>query len=169
MNMNDINNLKKELDLKIHAFFKDNQAYLDYLLQTKKNFLYRYLETSTDKNISISSLDEKTLIAESFESNMGDAFKILDPEIKEGIKTLAKSTPREAKPKIKYSLKTTLEDLRGDSGTIVIESSVNWGFPDFLNHKENLKKKQVVFKYNDPNVFRKELALKYEEACELFN
>ena len=43
MDMNDINNLKKELDIKIHALFKDNQAYLDYLLQTKKNFLYRYL------------------------------------------------------------------------------------------------------------------------------
>ncbi|QDK42584.1 hypothetical protein DOM21_14215 [Bacteriovorax stolpii] len=169
MDMNDINNLKKELDIKIHALFKDNQAYLDYLLQTKKNFLYRYLETSTDKDIKIVSSNEKTLLAQSYESNMGDAFKIADAEVKEGIKNLAKSVPREQKPQVQYSLKTTLEELRGDNGKIVIESKINWGFPEFNDSKGNFKKKQVVFEYHDPNVFRKELALKFEEACELFN
>lgn len=167
--MNDINNLKKELDIKIHTLFKDQEAYLDYLLQTKKNFLYRYLETSTDKDLKIKSVDDKTLLAESYESNMGDAFKIADQDIKEGIKHLAKTIPREQKPKVQYSLKTTMEDLRADSGKIVIESKINWGFPDFLDEKGNHKKKKVVFTFNDPTIFRKELALMYEEACELFN
>lgn len=167
--MNDINNLKKELDEKIHNLFHDNKAYLDYLLQTKSNFLYRYLETSSDKNIQIQSLDAKTLLAESFESNMGDAFKISDKDIKDGIKALAKSVPRENNPRVRYSLKTTLEDLKGDSGKIAIEAAVDWGFPDFSNSNSTSKKKRVSFSYNDPNVFRKELALKYEEACEIFN
>lgn len=167
--MNDITNLKKELDEKIHNLFKDNKAYLNYLLQTKSNFLYRYMETSSDKNISIESLDPKTLMATSYESNMGNAFKISDSEIKEGIKALAKSTPREEKPRVQYSLKTTLEELKEDSGKIVIEAMVNWNFPNFEEQKETNKKKRVTFVYNDPNVFRKELALKYEEACELFN
>ncbi len=169
MDMNDINNLKKELDIKIHALFKDNQAYLDYLLQTKKNFLYRYLETSTDKDIAIVSSDAKTLLAQSFESNMGEAFKTSDIEVKEGVKHLAKTIPRTENPRVQYSLKTTLQDLHGDNGVILIESKINWGFPDFHDQKGNHKKKQVRLEYHDPAVFRKELALKYEEACELFN
>lgn len=167
--MNDITNLKKELDEKIHNLFKDNKAYLEYLIQTKSNFLYRYMETSSDKNIQIQSIDQKTLMAVSYESNMGDAFKILDPEIKEGIKGLAKSVPREQKPRVQYSLKTILEEFKEDSGKIIIEAMINWNFPNFEVQKGSYKSKRVSFIYNDPNIFRKELALKYEEACELFN
>lgn len=169
MVMNDHLNLKKELDEKIHNLFKDNQAYLDYLIQTKKNFLYRYLETSTDQNIKIQNIDAKSLLAISYESNMGDAFKISNAEIKEGIKALAKTIAREKKPQVQYSLKTTLEESQGDKGKIVIESKVNWDFPEFADTKGHFKSKRVIFEYNDPNIFRKELALKYEEACELFN
>jgi hypothetical protein len=167
--MNDYQNLKIELDEKIHNLFKDNRAYLDYLLQTKNNFLYRYLETSTDKNIAIESLDAKTLLAKSYESNMGEAFKISDGEIKEGIKSLAKSVPREKKPIVQYSLKTTVENIQNDKGKIVIEAKVNWGFPEFADTPGQFKKKKVIFEYNDLTFFRKELALKYEEACDLFN
>lgn len=167
--MNDITNLKKELDKKIHNLFKDNKAYLEYLIQTKSNFLYRYMETSSDKNIQIQSIDQKTLMAVSYESNMGDAFKIADLEIKEAIKGLAKSVPREQKPRVQYSIKTILEELKEDSGKIIIESMINWNFPNFEVQKDSYKSKRVSFIYNDPNIFRKELALKYEEACELFS
>jgi hypothetical protein len=167
--MNNLNDLKKELNDKIHDLFKDNQGYLNYLLQTKQNFIYRYLETSTDQNIGIKSLNDKTLVAISYESNMGNAFKISDPEIKEGIKALAKAVAREKNPRVQYSLKTTLENLQNVNGKVIIEAQVNWGFPDFQEQKGTFKKKQVVFEYSDPNVFRKELALKYEEACDLFN
>ncbi|MBC7428507.1 MAG: hypothetical protein H7336_07850 [Bacteriovorax sp.] len=166
--MEDLTNLKKELDEKIHNLFKDNQAYLDYVLQTMQNFLYRYMETFTDKDLKIQNVDEKTLMAVSYESNMGDAFKILDIEIKEGIKHLAKSIPRQQHPKVQYSLKTIMDDFKGDNGRIILESKVNWNFPDFTDSKGLYKKKQVVFEYHDPNVFRKLLALKYEEVCELF-
>ncbi len=166
--MNDIISLKKDLDEKIHNLFKDNSAYLDYILQTKKNFLYRYLETSSDKDIRIKNADEKTLLAESFEFNMGDAFKISDSEVKEGIKNLAKSVPREQKPCVQYSLKTVLEELKGDSGKILFEAKINWNFPEFSDQKGTYKKKTAELVYNDPNVFRKQLALKYEEVCELF-
>lgn len=167
--MNDITNLKKELDEKIHNLFNDNKAYLEYLLQTKSNFVYRYLETSSDKNIKIKSITPNTLMAKSYESNMGEAFKITDSEIKEGIKNLAKSVPREQKPAVQHSLKTILEDLTVNSGRIIIEAVVNWNFPNFEESKGLYKTKRVSFFYNDPNVFRKELALKYEEACELFS
>jgi hypothetical protein len=167
--MNDITNLKKELEDKIHNLFKDNKAYLDYLLQTKSHFLYRYMETSSDKNIQIQSIDQKTLMAKSFEGNMGEAFKTTDSEIKEGIKGLAKNVPRDEKPRVEYSLITVLEELKEDSGKIIIETRVNWNFPTFEVEKGFYKSKRVSFNYNDPNVFRKELALKYEEACELFN
>lgn len=167
--MNDNKNLKQELDHKIHNIFKDHQAYLDYLLQTKQNFLHRYLETSTDKNLQIQNLDEKTLAAISHEENLGEAFKISAAEIKAGITRLAKSVPREEKPCVQYSLKSIFEDLRGDYGKIIIESKVSWGFPEFKEEVGSYKKKRVLFEYHDPNIFRKELALKFEEACELFS
>lgn len=166
--INDIANLKKEHDEKIHHLFKDNKAYLEYLLQTKSNFLYRYMETSSDKNIIIQSIDQKTLLAVSYETNMGDAFKTSHNEMKEGIKALAKSVPREDKPRVQYSLKTVLEEFKEDSGKIIIEAMVNWNFPDFEVINGSYKSKRVIFIYNDPNIFRKELALKFEEACELF-
>ena len=166
--MNDINNLKKELDEKIHNLFHDNKAYLEYLLQTKSNFLYRYLETSTDKSIQIKNINNKTLIAESYEANMGEAFKVSDKVIKDGIMNLAKSVPRDQNPRVKYSITTILEEFLVNNGKIIIETSIDWGFPDFLNDNDHSKKKIIVFNYNDPNIFRKELALKYDEACEIF-
>lgn len=166
--MNDITTLKKELDLKIHELFKDNQAFLAYLLQTKQNFIYRYLETSTQKDIQITNLDQKTFMAQSTESNMGEAFKISDAEIKEGIKSLAKSIPKEQKPAVQYTLKTTLEEFKTDYGKIILEATVNWGFPEFQNQKGQYKTKRVIFEYRDPTIFRKELALKFEEVCEIF-
>ncbi len=166
--MEDLNKLKHELDLKIQNLFRDNQSYLDYLLQTKANFLYRYLETSTDKNLKIENSSLGVLKAESFESNMGEAFKVKDPIIKEGVKELAKSVPKEQKPLVKYSLTTSLEDISANHGKIIIESMVSWDFPEFNLHSKKLKSKRVIFEYSDPNIFRKNLALKYEEACELF-
>lgn len=160
--------LKKEFDEKIHNLFKDNDAYLEYLLQTKKNFLYRYLETSADKDIPIHHATEKSLTATSYENNMGEAFKISDPEIKEGIKSLAKSVSRELNPKVRYSLQTDIVDLKGESGKIEITAEVNWGYPDYQNNPESSKRKKIVFQFQDIAAFRKGLALKYEEACELF-
>lgn len=160
--------LKKELDEKIHQIFRDNTAYLDYLLQTKNNFLYRYLETSLDKNIKIENINEKTLIATSFENNMGEAFKVTDPIIKEGIKNLAKNTSRSENPKVRYTLKSEIIELAGDRGKIRITAQISWGFPDFEN-PSSLKEKSILFEFLDPTIFRKELALKYEDACDLFN
>jgi hypothetical protein len=166
--MENTENLKKELDDKIKNHFKDNQAYFEYILQTKKNFIHRYLETSNKENVIIQNLDEKTLVAESFESNMGDAFKISNHEIKNGIKFLAKSIPREKNPTIKYSLKTILNQINENHGKITLIATVDWDFPLFSLEEGKHKSKQVIFDYKDPNVFRKELALKYEEVCDLF-
>ena len=166
--MEDLIKLKKDLDLKIQNIFQDNQAYLDYLLQTKKNFLYRYLETSTDKNIAILNETEGQLSAHSFEENMGNAFKINDSSVKDGIKNLAKTIPREQNPKIKYSLITKIDNISGNHGKLIIESCINWDFPLFSMDSEKLKSKRVIFEYTDPNMFRKQLALAYEDACELF-
>lgn len=100
---------------------------------------------------------------------MGEAFKSQDAAIKEGVKNLAKSVPKEKSPRVQYSLKTIIDSAQGDQGNILIEAEVNWDFPDFSETTKNRRIKKVTFSYNDPNIFRKELALKYEEACELFN
>jgi len=166
--MEDLVKLKHELDLKIQQLFKDNQSYLDYLLQTKSNFLYRYLETSQSQNIDIKNPSPGLLKAESYESNLGEAFKIQNGQIKVGIKNLAKSVPKEQKPKVQYCLTTFIEEMSNNHGRIIITSMVNWDFPEFETHSKNAHSKKVIFEFNDPAQFRKQLALKFEDACELF-
>lgn len=159
--------LQRELAEKIALQYKDEQSFINYMLETKRSFLYRYLETSTDKDIKI-TFNNHQFLAQSFESNMGDAFKISDKEIKEGIKHLAKNVDRKDVPKVRYQLKTSIKNLRPNEGLITIESQVNWGFPDYQENVVNCKNKKVEFHFIDAGSFRKELALNYEKACELF-
>lgn len=169
--MNDHNKstevLQQELALKIHELYKDQKAFIDYILQTKSNFLFRYLETSTDKNIQIQMPKLNYFLAESFENNMGNAFKTENAKVKEGVKNLAKSVDRSLNPKVKYSLATDVQKISENGGKIIITATINWGFPDF-NNSPNQESKTIVFNFDNVGQFRKELALKYEDACELF-
>ena len=161
--------LKKEQENKVKLAFSNHDALFDYLIETKKNFLYRYLETSSDHDIQMTTPSPNLLLAVSYEPNLGTALKILDPEIKEAIKILAKTIPRESFPKIMYRLKTEIKALTPSGGELIFESTVHWGFPQFLDEGNNYKTKKISFSYQNIAEFRKNLALKLEEACELFN
>lgn len=160
--------LQQDFLMKISNLFSNDEAFVEYLFTTKRSFLYRYLETTTDHNINIKALSHNEFVAESFESNMGDAFKSTDKDIKEGVKNLAKQIKREDHPKVQYTLSTKILSFHNAQGKIEIEAAVNWGFPNFDKNTENKKTKSVIFNFSDVAHFRKELALKYEEACELF-
>ena len=136
----DSNQLQSELNEKVQALFKDQGHVLNYLMETKKNFVYRYLETTLDKNIALELINDSLLIAKSFESNMGEAFKISNPKIKNGIKELAKSVPREKEPKVEYTFSTEIKQMNGDKGTLVISATVDWEFPQFSKSIETNKK-----------------------------
>ena len=164
----DSNQLKNELNEKVQAHFKDQGHVLNYLMETKKNFVYRYLETTSDKNIALELSNDSLLLAKSFESNMGEAFKISNPKIKNGIKELAKTVPREKEPKVEYSFSTEIKQLSGDKGLLLISATVDWGFPQFLKSFDSSETKKIEFHFNDGHEFRKKLALKYEEACEIY-
>ena len=60
-----------------------------------------------------------------------------------------------------------VEELTVDKGRLQIVSIINWGWPDFGDENRTFKK-TVKFEYHDLAQFRKELALKLEEACEIF-
>jgi hypothetical protein len=163
-----------ESDKRIHdwqnqlrANFDEAGKLYDYLFLTMENFFYRYLETSESKNLKVNELGEKHYGAYSFESDMVTALKIQDKEIKYGIMELAKSIPRAQKPMVRYALSVKVHQLTADEGHLDIFTEVNWDFPDFRSEKKKVKK--IPFKYKDLNEFRKFLALKLEEACELFS
>lgn len=158
--------LQKELDLKISNAFKNEGAYVEYMGQTLKSFAFRYLPSDDESNMT--TFKEGSLFGiESFEANMGNAFKIIDTEIKEGIKQLAKSVPMSNKPKVRYRLAIIVDELSGESGQLQLISEVNWGFPDF--QASSAKKQKINFKFDNIHDFRKNLALKLEEVAELFN
>lgn len=161
-----MNNLKTELIEKNQALYGQGNELLNYFLKTKENFLYRYLETSSDKNIKIVPISKSIFEASSFEDNLGHALKISNPVIKNLVKDLAKKVPKEEKPKVKLTLLSNIENLKPENGEIVFTASVNCDFPEF---KDTLATTQTLkFKYNDIMDFRKNLALKFEDICQLF-
>lgn len=165
--MGDMDKQIHERQEKIRADFGDGAKLLHYIFETMDNFYYRYLETAENKNLHTQELEPRIFGAQSFESNMVDALKIKNPKAKPGIMDLAKSIPKAQKPLVRYTLATEVKELETDSGDLMIRAEISWDFPEF---KDSVKRtlKEVKFKYSDLNQFRKEFALKLEEASEIF-
>lgn len=158
--------LQKELDQKISNSFKSEDAYVDYMGQTLKSFAFRYLPTHTESKMSAFK-EEHYFGIESFENNMGNAFKILDSDIKAGIKSLAKSIPMSEKPEVRYRLGIDIRELSKERGKLVLISEIHWGFPAFLDQQK--KQKKLNFDFDNLHDFRKLLALRLEDVADLFN
>lgn len=152
---------------KVRSTYGEQSKLFEYLFTTMDNFYYRYLETTTYKSIKTEHLGPHLWGAQSYEDSMVDALKITNPVAKKGIIELAKSVPKSEGPKVKYELLANVEELSQDHGEIHLVAIINWGFPDFDNEEKRFVK-TVIFKYTDLSQFRKELALKLEEACEAF-
>ena len=152
---------------KVRESFGDEAKLYEYLFNTMDNFYYRYLETTTDTNLKTEQSGPHLFGARSSEGSMVDALKITNPVAKKGIIELAKSVPKSQGPSVRYELLTHVKELTTDRGEIHIVSDINWGFPNFES-KDKKCSKTVVFKYTDLAQFRKELALKLEEVCEIF-
>lgn len=146
--------------------FGQESGLYQYLFETLDNFFYRYLETSTSKNLKTTELAPKIFGAYSFETSMLDALKNPNPKAKPGIIELAKRVPKDQSPAVRYGLWVEVKELTTDAGHLKMVSEINWGFPDYNDPSKKLSK-TVDFKYQDFAVFRKELAQKLEEASEL--
>ena len=165
--MDDNSKLIHEWQDKIKNKYGNEAQLYEYLFQTMDNFFYRYLETTENKNLKVMEIAPHIYGAESLESSMLEALKIKDPIAKSGIMELAKTIPKAQKPLVKYRLQTKVEELTPDKGHLIITASINWDFPLFFD-KSKMAKREIIFKYNDLGQFRKELALKLEDACGLF-
>jgi hypothetical protein len=165
--MSDNSKVINEWQDKLKHSFDDEGKLHDYLLSTMDNFLYRYLETTEDKNLKTTELAPYVFGAESFESNMVEALKVKGTYAKAGIMELARSVPKSQKPRVKYRLQVQIKDLTPEKGQLIITTYINWGFPHFDDRSKMLSK-EIDFKYSDLGQFRKELALKLEAACEIF-
>lgn len=163
MNEND-EKLIQDRKNKIHEAFGDQKNLYAYLFETLDNFYYRYLETSLTKDLHTTELAPKTFGAVSFES-MFEALKKPHPETKAAIIQLAKD---DRNAQVRFGLWVEIKDISQDYGKMKIVSEINWGHPEYQDSSKRLQK-TVVFEYDDLGVFRKQLALKLEEASELFN
>ena len=153
---------------RVRETFGSEAKLYEYLFSTLENFFYRYLETSESKGLKVAQLNQNTFGAQSFESSMVDALKMKNPSVHPGVLELAKRVPKAQKPSVKLSLSVVIKELTSDRGELLITGEVDWGFPDF-SQSETRAQKVVKFIYDDLAVFRKQLALKIEEACEIFN
>ena len=148
---------------KILETFGDTNNLYSYLFETLDNFYYRYLETSLTKNLHTTELAPKTFGAVSFET-MFEALKKPHPDSKAAIIKLAKD---DRNAQVRFGLWIEIKDISQDYGKMKIVSEINWGHPEYQDSEKRIQK-TVVFEYNDLGIFRKQLALKLEEASELF-
>jgi hypothetical protein len=162
MNEND-EKLIQERKKKVLEAFGDRNNLFSYLFETLDNFYYRYLETSLSKDLHTIELTPNVFGAVSFE-NMLEALKKPHADAKAGLIALAKE---DRNAKIRFGLWVEVKELTQDYGKLRIVSEINWGAPDYQDPARRLQK-IVNFNYEELAVFRKQLALKLEEACELF-
>ena len=163
---NDREKLIHDWQEKLKASFGDESRLHHYLFETLENFFYRYLETTQDKNLKVTELAPHTFGAVSFENNMVEALKTKGAA-KPGIMELAKSVPKAQNPQVRYGLWIEANQVSADKGKLLITAEINWGFPDFKDQNKRLQK-NVKFEWIELAQFRKELALKLEEAASLF-
>lgn len=152
---------------KVRKSYGDESKMFEYLFQTMDNFYYRYLETTSDRDLKTKSFGPHLWGARSEETSMVDALKLTNPVAKRGIIDLAKTVPKTMGPKVKYELTCDVQELTIEHGKIVLAALINWGHPDY-NDPNKMQKKSLTFTYSDLGQFRKELAQKLEEVSEIF-
>ena len=160
---------KKIIDqqIKISQQYSNNQELIEYLVETMNNFYYRYLETSLDKNLQTQELAPQVLGAQSTESNSMEILKIKNPQVRPHLIEAAKTLASRGGLILTYELSAHLQEISPEKGLIVIRSLIDWSkTPVELSQK--MQEKKVVFEYHSLGEFRKNLALKLEEACEIF-
>lgn len=165
--MNDSTKQIQEWQDKLRHSFGESSKLQEYLFETLNNFYYRYLETSESRDLKTQELAPYTWGALSFENNMMEVLKTKNPMTKPQLIEFAKTHPKATNPRVRYGLWTEVKELKAEKGELKIVAEVSWDFPEFSN-KANAARKVISFKYDDLAVFRKELAIKLEEACELF-
>lgn len=151
----------------VRSSFGNESRLYEYLFETMDNFYYRYLETSLNQDLKTMQIAPGIWGALSFENSMVEALKTKGPA-KPGIMELAKTVPKAKKPMVRYGLWAQVAELSPDQGELTLTAEINWGFPEFEDEAKRFQKR-VKFNYQELAQFRKELALKLEEAAEIFS
>jgi len=154
--------VKKEWEQKLKSHFQGEGALLDFMLKTLQSFSYRYLNDAPLSN------DTQTLLIEAREENMGTALKSSHEAIKAGVKSLAKSVPREQKPQVVSRLRVDVHELTSDKGQLTLWAHVSWNHPAHAWESAESVVKKTHFVWKDLQDFRKGFPLALEALCDLF-
>jgi hypothetical protein len=159
--MNDLE-VKKEWEQKLRASFQNSEALTSFMIHTLESFAHRYLN---DPKIESQG---QVMWLTGREENMGQALKTNHSAIKEGVKSLAKSVPREAKPALVSRVKVEIQELTADKGKILLTAQVNWAHPGHTWDSAEKVEKKKTLTWDDLQDFRKGFPLALEEICDLF-
>jgi hypothetical protein len=151
---------------KVKTTFEQKGQMEKFLHETMDNFYYRYLETTESKGMKTEKIAENMWGAQSFESNMADALKNPNPNIKPFVMELAKRIPKAQKPLVRYTL-AAIHGSLAEKGNFLLLSEVSWDFPTFGDPSKCFQTKKT-FVYEDLTTFRKGLALALEDVCSIF-
>lgn len=137
-------------------------ALLKYNLE---NFAYRYLETSTVKNIKC-QIDGNDYFVTSVEEDILQALKWENKALKAELIKLCKLHPGTKSKNLKVQLK--LGSLILNDNLVECYAVVNWNQDNFKEDLENRIEKRVSIRFDDPLELRNTHAKFLEEVCEIF-
>lgn len=153
---------------KLRLSFDEASKLQLYLLNTLENFYFRYLETTLSKDLKTQLLSNNTYGTMSIETNVQSIMGIKNPEVRPKLIAALKNYGKSEGVEVRYGLNVEFKKLNPENGELIIRSFIDWDFPNFSGNPDCSLKKEIVFKYNDLGVLRKNFALKLEEACEIF-
>lgn len=165
MGIEDKERLERELKERVLANMGGSAELAEFFRETLSNFSYRYIESETTGEAEPRWMDEKTLIAEVFESSLAQALKTDNPTTRKGLIELAKSFAKKDKPEVRYRLGVTLVNInRQGGGDFKLFAETHWGFPTYEeSQKCNLSEK--IISYEDALDLRNNFARHLEEVC----
>ncbi|MGB0454414.1 MAG: hypothetical protein ACPGJV_11950 [Bacteriovoracaceae bacterium] len=167
MDDNEKERLALENDSKQRERLSNLNAVEELLLYHLNNFAYRYFDS--DEKIEPLFKEQKIITVQFYETNLANALKTQDKELRKKLIEFAKSHSKKDNPKILNEIEIDFRALSdsGD-GEVIVKAQVNWDFPNFGSSSEKLIQKNQKAKFEDSLELRNKFPLLLEEACEVF-
>lgn len=137
----------------------------DLLTYNLENFAFRYLETTTDKNIKCQS-NGNDYYVQSIESDILEALKWENKTLKKRLIQLCKEFPGSKSKDLKVRLTLGSKIISKDQ--VQCYSEVNWSQHNFSKDENYYIEKNVMINYEDPLDLRNTHAKYLEEVATIF-
>ncbi|OIQ17585.1 MAG: hypothetical protein BM556_12345 [Bacteriovorax sp. MedPE-SWde] len=135
------------------------------LIFNLENFAYRYLETTDFKNIQC-QFEDKDFWVESIETNIVEALKWDNKDVKAKLIELCKQNPGANSKNIKVKLTIGTRIISDEQ--VDCYACIDWGYPEFNQSEGQSLRTSEELVFDDPIILRNTHATFLEKVCTIF-